>query len=62
MIFMSWLLFKAQLAISTGELVFPEKEFSTDGCHYQFTPKNSPSIHLRLEPALNNTDILHAEY
>lgn len=58
---MSWLLFKAQAAIVAGEMVFPEKEFTTEGCHYDFTSKDSPLVHFRLDPALNNTDVIHVE-
>lgn len=38
---MTWICFKAQQAISTGELSFAEKEVSTVGCTYQFTASQS---------------------
>lgn len=58
---MGWLLLKVQAAIASGDVFFPEKEVSTEGCHYDFTSKHSPDVHLRLDPVLNNTDVIHAE-
>lgn len=40
---MTWICFKAQQAISTGEIHFAEKEISTNGCTYQFTNTSSSS-------------------
>lgn len=58
---MSWLTIKTQTAIAAGDLLFPEKPVTTSGCNYQFTPKLSPALNLRLDPALNTTDIIHTE-
>lgn len=38
---MTWICFRAQQAISTGELHFAVKEVSTIGCTYQFTASSS---------------------
>jgi solute carrier family 5 (sodium-coupled monocarboxylate transporter), member 8/12 len=38
---MTWICFKAQQAISTGEIKFAEKNISTNGCTYQFTNTSS---------------------
>jgi solute carrier family 5 (sodium-coupled monocarboxylate transporter), member 8/12 len=38
---MTWICFKAQQAISTGEIHFAEKDISTNGCTYQFTNTSS---------------------
>lgn len=39
LLFMAWLCIGAQSLISSGDITFPEKSVSTEGCHYQFTPK-----------------------
>ncbi|CAH1108786.1 unnamed protein product [Psylliodes chrysocephalus] len=39
LIFMSWYCFKTQSMIASGDLIFPEKPVSTEGCHYAFPPK-----------------------
>ncbi|KAB0797656.1 hypothetical protein PPYR_08649 [Photinus pyralis] len=59
--FMSWLCITAQTAIASGDLHFPEKTVSTDGCHYHFTPKASKPILLRLDQTSNITDIMHTD-
>lgn len=42
--FMTWICFKAQRAIATGELQFATKEVSTSGCTYHFEPSMSLNI------------------
>ncbi|KAG5877995.1 hypothetical protein JTB14_033644 [Gonioctena quinquepunctata] len=39
LIFMCWVCLKTQSLIAVGDLTFPEKSVSTDGCSYHFTPK-----------------------
>lgn len=38
---MIWICVKGQLALASGELVYPEKPVTTAGCTYAFTPLNS---------------------
>lgn len=57
LIFMAWLCLKAQSMISTGDLTFPEKPVSTDGCHYHFTPR----VMGNLRSAVNLTGVTHTE-
>ncbi|CAH1183378.1 unnamed protein product [Phaedon cochleariae] len=59
LIFMSWLCLSAQSLISSGDLTFPEKPVSTEGCHYHFTPKSS--ISMSFTPALNMSDVTHTD-
>ncbi|XP_058984473.1 sodium-coupled monocarboxylate transporter 1 isoform X1 [Musca domestica] len=40
---MTWICIKCQIALATGELVYPEKPFSTEGCTYDFEPKMTPA-------------------
>jgi solute carrier family 5 (sodium-coupled monocarboxylate transporter), member 8/12 len=42
--FMTWICFKAQRAIATGELQFATKEVSTSGCTYQFIAEETMSM------------------
>lgn len=58
---MTWLTVKSQAAIASGDLYFPEKPVTTAGCNYQFTPKLSPVLNLKLNPSLNTTDVIHTE-
>lgn len=58
---MSWLSLNTQAALAKGNLIFPEKEVTTEGCHYHFTPKLSPSLNVKLDPSLNVTDIIHTD-
>jgi hypothetical protein len=37
-VFMSWLIFKAQYAIAVGQMNFPPKELAADQCPYTFIP------------------------
>lgn len=55
---MCWLCIKAQSLIASGDLTFPEKPVTTEGCHYHFTPRQSVKIHF--DPT-NTTDITHTE-
>ncbi|XP_073819704.1 sodium-coupled monocarboxylate transporter 1-like [Musca autumnalis] len=45
---MTWICVKCQIALASGELVYPVKPFSTEGCTYEFestmTPTNVSSI------------------
>jgi solute carrier family 5 (sodium-coupled monocarboxylate transporter), member 8/12 len=50
--FMTWICFKAQRAISTGELQFPTKVISTSGCSYHFIAEEAMSM-----LAINETSI-----
>ncbi|KAJ8955548.1 hypothetical protein NQ318_001378 [Aromia moschata] len=61
LIFMSWLCLRAQSLIVSGDLTFPEKPVSTSGCHYLFTPKQSPSSNIHFDPSVNITDITHTD-
>ncbi|KAK4880273.1 hypothetical protein RN001_008419 [Aquatica leii] len=61
LIFMSWLCIKAQAAIASGDLLFPEKPVNTEGCHYHFTPKESKPITFMIGHNANVTDILHTD-
>ncbi|XP_073839478.1 sodium-coupled monocarboxylate transporter 1-like isoform X1 [Musca autumnalis] len=40
---MTWICVKCQIALATGELVYPEKPFTTEGCTYDFEPKMTPA-------------------
>lgn len=51
---MTWICFKAQQAISTGEIYFAEKDVSTNGCTYQFT-NTSSSFLTSTTPSLKDT-------
>lgn len=42
--FMTWICFKAQRAIATGELEFATKVVSTSGCTYNFTAGKATSM------------------
>lgn len=42
--FMTWLCFKAQHAIATGELKFATKDVSTSGCSYHFIAEEAMSM------------------
>lgn len=42
--FMTWLCFRAQRAIATGELKFAKKIVSTSGCRYHFVADASMSM------------------
>ncbi|KAF2893753.1 hypothetical protein ILUMI_12416 [Ignelater luminosus] len=61
LVFMSWLCLKAQAAIVSGDLHFPEKTVNTEGCHYHFTPKESKPIPFKIDTSLNITDITHTD-
>ncbi|XP_073822189.1 sodium-coupled monocarboxylate transporter 1-like [Musca autumnalis] len=37
---MTWIYVKSQIAMASGELVYPEKPFSTEGCTYEFRVNN----------------------
>ncbi|XP_065162813.1 sodium-coupled monocarboxylate transporter 1-like [Atheta coriaria] len=55
---MSWLCLSAQAAIASGDIYFPEKSVSTEGCHYHFTPKLSRSMHFN---NTMNANVLHTD-
>lgn len=57
---MSWLYYNVQTAIYEGNLTFPVKETSTEGCNYQFTPKHNPNLRLKLDIG-NGTEVTHSE-
>ncbi|XP_019874461.2 sodium-coupled monocarboxylate transporter 1-like isoform X2 [Aethina tumida] len=60
--FMSWLCIRAQSLIASGDLTFPEKPVTTEGCHYHFTPKHSvPLLNLHLDPLVNITNVTHTD-
>ncbi|KAJ8955547.1 hypothetical protein NQ318_001377 [Aromia moschata] len=61
LMFMSWLCLRAQSLIASGDLTFPEKSVSTAGCHYLFTPKQSPSTNIHFDPSVNMTNITHTD-
>lgn len=61
LIFMSWLCLRAQAAIASGDILFPEKPVNTEGCHYHFTPKQSKPITFLVDSSLNITDITHTD-
>ncbi|KAL3283359.1 hypothetical protein HHI36_006507 [Cryptolaemus montrouzieri] len=62
LIFMSWLCLRAQAAIASGDLTFPEKSVTTEGCHYHFVPKQSSALlDIHFDPTLNATDITHTD-
>lgn len=44
--FMVWLCLSAQAAILSGDIRFPEKPVSTDGCHYSFVEDQPPILSL----------------
>ncbi|RZB62225.1 sodium-coupled monocarboxylate transporter 1-like, partial [Asbolus verrucosus] len=46
LILMAWLCLKAQASIVAGDLLFPEKSLTTEGCHYHFIPKESTAINI----------------
>jgi hypothetical protein len=48
-ILMSWLSFKAQLAIASGHMQFPPKELAADQCSYRFESLNSTASSLPSE-------------
>ncbi|KAI4465226.1 sodium-coupled monocarboxylate transporter [Holotrichia oblita] len=53
LVVMSWLTTKAQTAIASGNLVFPEKPVTTEGCSYQFLRKYVTNINFYSEDTLN---------
>lgn len=59
---MSWLCLKAQAAIASGDILFPEKPVTTEGCHYHFTPKEAPTVRLHLDAFVNSTELTHTEW
>ncbi|KAJ8920690.1 hypothetical protein NQ315_004829 [Exocentrus adspersus] len=61
LIFMCWLCLRAQTLIVSGDLTFPEKPVSTEGCHYHFTPKQSPNSNIHFDPSVNVTSITHTD-
>lgn len=61
LIFMSWLCLRAQAAIASGDLLFPEKPVTTEGCHYHFTPKQASNLDIHFDPSVNTTDITHTD-
>ncbi|XP_060517848.1 sodium-coupled monocarboxylate transporter 1-like [Cylas formicarius] len=54
LVIMSWWCIRTTSLVASGDLTFPEKPVSTDGCHYSFTPKHS-----RL--STNFSDIVHTD-
>lgn len=60
LVFMAWLCISAQSAIKSGDLTFPEKPVTTEGCHYHFTPKFSLNDVTYSSP-INLTEITHTE-
>ncbi|KAJ8965815.1 hypothetical protein NQ314_003882, partial [Rhamnusium bicolor] len=61
LLFMSWLCLRAQTLIASGDLTFPEKPVTTEGCHYHFTPKQSPSSNIHFDPSVNITNVTHTD-
>ncbi|CAH0558329.1 unnamed protein product [Brassicogethes aeneus] len=61
--FMIWLCYRAQTLIASGDLIFPEKPITTEGCHYHFTPKYSGGniLHLKINPMSNATHVTHTD-
>jgi solute carrier family 5 (sodium-coupled monocarboxylate transporter), member 8/12 len=64
---MTWICFKAQQAISTGEIKFAEKNISTNGCTYQFTNTSSsfstfPVTQLKASDESMGFQIYHISY
>ncbi|EFA03242.2 sodium-coupled monocarboxylate transporter 1 [Tribolium castaneum] len=57
LIFMGWVGFQAQASIAAGDLSFPEKPLTTEGCHYHFIPKQSVAVNIHI----NATDFVHPE-
>ncbi|VEN42988.1 unnamed protein product [Callosobruchus maculatus] len=58
LVFMAWLCIKAQSMISSGDIAFPEKPVSTEGCHYHFTPKQLKEFGVS---TTNLTGIIHPD-
>ncbi|CAH1369090.1 unnamed protein product [Tenebrio molitor] len=58
LVFMAWLCFKAQASIATGNLLFPEKPLSTEGCHYHFIPQHSTAVHIHIN---TSSEFVHPE-
>nr|CAH7758339.1 unnamed protein product [Callosobruchus chinensis] len=58
LVFMAWLCINAQSMISSGDLAFPEKPVSTEGCHYHFTPKQLKEFGVS---TANLTDVIHPD-
>ncbi|XP_030767891.1 sodium-coupled monocarboxylate transporter 1-like [Sitophilus oryzae] len=61
LVFMGWFCLRTQTLIASGDLTFPEKPVTTEGCHYSFTPKQSSSVNMQFDPSVNVTDVLHTE-
>ncbi|ERL91853.1 hypothetical protein D910_09178 [Dendroctonus ponderosae] len=61
LLFMSWFCLRTQTLIASGDLSFPEKSVTTEGCHYSFTPKQSSTSNIFFDPSVNATDVLHTE-
>lgn len=59
--FMSWMYLRAKTIVISGDVYFPGKEVSTEGCHYHFTPKESPYMVLHLDANSTNRHITHTE-
>ncbi|ENN71947.1 hypothetical protein YQE_11381, partial [Dendroctonus ponderosae] len=61
LLFMSWFCLRTQTLIASGDLSFPEKSVTTEGCHYSFTPKQSSTSNIFFDPSVNATDVLHTD-
>lgn len=55
---MVWICVKGQMALASGELVYPEKPVTTAGCKYAFTPLNSTILHLAYEEPAATKQVL----
>lgn len=62
LIFMAWFCLRTQTLIASGDLTFPEKPVTTEGCHYSFSPKQSSLVNMKFDPSVNATDVTHTEY
>lgn len=61
LVFMCWFCLRTQTLIASGDLTFPEKPVTTEGCHYSFTPKQSKSMNIHFDPSVNITDVMHTD-
>ncbi|KAF7274688.1 hypothetical protein GWI33_012641 [Rhynchophorus ferrugineus] len=61
LIFMGWFCLRTQTLIASGDLTFPEKPITTEGCHYSFSPKQSSLVNMKFAPSVNVTDVTHTD-
>lgn len=58
---MSWICLSAQVSIANGNINFPQKPLTTEGCDYNFTMKPLPKLNATSEEYVQfQNDVKHA--